>query len=829
MDLTTDLGHRVVDKISRARDPRELIDAVLESLTLHGLRGSWGGLRGDEVVMAGVAVPDDDTTRVEEILGVPLGSMRFQLAAYGSFTTAVRRRTSIIEEAFPTRLISMFPHLTDAEKVAVRHHIGAGPLMVAPITDGDVMLGLLLAWGPGVTSQRHLVETLAALAGIAWHRVQGHTEKTGALSKASVSRTGDLARYVGEILAPGNIRAALQPVVRLGDRTVLGYEALCRFTPRGDLRTPDELFAAAGSHRQKASILDAACLHAAFAAATHTAPATLFVNVAVETLVEGSPAGDRLSRMAEIAGVSPDNVVLEVSERTPVGDLTRLRRVVAELRARGFRIAIDDAGAGHASMLVIAEVQPEFIKIDRQLIHDIDVSAARRALAVSLLSFGAHISARVIAEGIETEQELQTLLSLGLQFGQGWHLGHPVMVAPPADARGVVAVKADWFTEQRVASFRTSVNAAVPEVGAADAEPGTRTRKRTALPRALMNSAAALQSERDPARIIEVIAEEVQSVVPVSAVYIYAVDESQNRFVPVYATGSEAKARMAYSYSTDLGLNGWALKIGTPQNVGNVSAHPATITIPGTPVGEPESYLIIPLIAGDRRLGVLDCSRLGLDQFTSRDLEAAALFGHSAAAAWRNAELYAELTQRAILDPLTGLLNSRWLREVGEREASQSLRSGESLAVLLLDLDGFKQINDTGGHSAGDLVLRRVGAVLSSVIRAGDAAIRLGGEEFLLLLRDADAAGAERVATEFRDRLAELALPRSCLPRRKLTASTGVAILPRNGTALAELVRAADSAMYEAKRAGGDRFQLSTHRRNDRRAVRQGNKIRGAA
>ena len=296
--------------------------------------------------------------------------------------------------------------------------------------------------------------------------------------------------------------------------------------------------------------------------------------------------------------------------------------------------------------------------------------------------------------------------------------------------------------------------------------------------------------------------------------------KSHNRFLPVYATGSEAKARMAYGYSMDSGVNGWAFKIGVPQYVKDVSAHPATITIPGTPVGEPESYLIIPLIAGDRRLGVLDCSRVGINRFTSRDLEAAALFGHTAAAAWRNAELYAELTERAILDPLTGLLNSRWLREVGDREVSQSLRSGRSLAILLLDLDKFKQINDTGGHSAGDLVLRRVGAVLTSMIRSGDAAVQLGGEEFLVVLRDTDTAGAERVALEFRDRLAAVPLPRSCLPRRNLTVSAGIALLPHNGSLLPELVKAADVAMYEAKRAGGDRHHLSTHRPNKRPSVR---------
>ncbi|MFZ2033102.1 MAG: EAL domain-containing protein [Candidatus Dormiibacterota bacterium] len=815
--------------ISRARDAQELIDAVLQGLMSHGLRGSWGKLRGDEVVMAGVAVPDDDTARIEEIIRVPLGSMRFQLAAYASFATAVRRRTTTIEEAFPHRMISMFPNLTDAERAAVRKHLGPGPLMVAPITDDDTVLGVLLAWGPGVASKRHVVESLATLAGLAWHRVQAPTAAVRAPDKTIVIPTGELANAIAELLSPGAMRAALQPVVRLRDRTVLGYEALCRFTPRGGLRTPDDLFAAVIITGQKLDV-DAACLTAAFTAGTQTPPATLFVNVAVETLVEGSPAGDRLSRMTETAGVAPENVVLEVSERSPIGDLTRLRRVVAELRARGFRIAIDDAGAGHASMLVIAEVQPEFIKIDRELIHGIDVSAARRALAVSLLSFGAHINARVIAEGIETEDELQTLLGLGIQFGQGWLLGRPVMVAPPLDATSVVAVTSDWFMEQRTASFRTVVLEVSPNhLDGRKPAPLEPTGKRSALPRALINAAAALQSEHDPAGILRVIADQLPSVVPVDAVYIYAADESHNSFLPVYATGSEAEARMAYGYSMDLGVNGWAFKLGVPRYVKDVSAHPATITIPGTPVGQAESYLIIPLIAGDRRLGVLDCSRLGINRFTSRDLEAAALFGHTAAAAWRNAELYAELTERAILDPLTGLLNSRWLREVGEREVSQSRRSGQSLAVLVLDLDGFKQINDSGGHSAGDLVLRRVGAVLTGMIRSGDAAVRLGGEEFLIVLRDTDTAGAERVALEFRDRLAAVPLPRSCLPRRKLTVSAGIAVLPRNGSGLSELVRAADAAMYDAKRAGGDRYELSTHCPNNRQSNRHGGKIIAAA
>ncbi len=172
MTQTTEGNHRTVDAISLARTPRDIMDAVLGCLAAHDLRGSWGELRGDEIIVLDLGVPDDDAARIEEVLGVPIGAMRFPLAAYPALGTAVRRRTATVEDAFPARMISMFPHLTDAERETVRHHMGSGPLLAAPIADEDAMVGVLFAWGPSVVAQRTLVETLAALAGFAWHRVR---------------------------------------------------------------------------------------------------------------------------------------------------------------------------------------------------------------------------------------------------------------------------------------------------------------------------------------------------------------------------------------------------------------------------------------------------------------------------------------------------------------------------------------------------------------------------------------------------------------------------------------------------------------------------------
>ncbi len=324
----------------------------------------------------------------------------------------------------------------------------------------------------------------------------------------------------------------------------------------------------------------------------------------------------------------------------------------------------------------------------------------------------------------------------------------------------------------------------------------------------LSEAARALQSEHDPERILTVIADQLEAVVPIDSLTIYAADFARRTFRPLLARGPEAAQVMAHQFSLDQGLNGWGLRLGEPQLVNNAGAHPAAGQVPGTQLTD-QSMLLIPLVAGDRRLGMLNCVRARNDAFTAADLEGAALLGHMAASAWRNAQLYAELAEHAVTDPLTGLLNTRWLREIGGRELAQSARAGRPLAILLVDLDHFKVVNDTAGHAAGDAVLQGVAAALRRLIRAGDAAVRYGGEEFILLLRDADVEGAGRIAAAIGPAVAALPPPPGCsLPA--ITASVGVAVFPDHGRTLDSLLRAADVAMYQAKRAGRNRTRIAS-------------------
>lgn len=669
-----------------------------------------------------------------------------------------------------------------------------------PVQCGADAVAVLIGWGRGCDEATlPLLEAAAGMLSLVW-RVVDNPGRNSPPARSVRRNNAPTRRAVERLLRDQSLRAALQPIVRLHDAAIMGWEALCRFTPTAELASAEDLFAAAACSLY--TDVDAACLRAGLLQAVHADHAPLFLNTTIATLISDDGLAG-LTRLVAESGTEPSRVVLELSEREPVSDLGSLVRATAELRAAGFRIAVDDAGSGHASMRIIAELRPDFIKIDRSLIHHLATSNARRALVVSLLSFGGHIGSRVIAEGVETAVEKQSLSDLGVQYGQGWHLGMPVMVDPPAQAKDTLAVDDGWFADQRVLGFGKASTDAVPAVPLDGPSAGTvRRRGRRSLAQALSEAARALQSEHDRQRIVGVIAEQLVTVIPVKEMVIYAADLETHRFVPLLATGPDAAEILADSFGLDSGITGWAFAEGVPQIVHDTSVHPLARQIPGTEVVE-ESMLLLPLVAGDRKLGMINCYRTGAGRFRAAELKAASLFAHMVAAAWCNAELYSELLDAAMTDPLTTLFNTRWLHEAGARELAQSVRNDSPLALLLLDLDHFKQVNDSCGHAVGDAILRRVARTLRSSIRRGDAAVRFGGEEFLIILPDTGPDGARRVADNIRDAVRRLRVPHECA-LSELTASIGIAVHPMHGGSLDVLIRLADDALYTAKRSGRD-------------------------
>ena len=171
------------------------------------------------------------------------------------------------------------------------------------------------------------------------------------------------------------------------------------------------------------------------------------------------------------------------------------------------------------------------------------------------------------------------------------------------------------------------------------------------------------------------------------------------------------------------------------------------------------------------------------------------------------ARLHTQLREQAIRDPLTGLFNRRYLDETFDRELARAERDGFPVSVVMLDIDHFKQLNDTFGHAAGDRVLRALADLLQAQTRHGDIACRLGGEEFVVVMPGATAEVAGQRADGWRQAFADEALVFN-EQRVQATVSVGVATAPEHGRQGAALLDAVDRALYAAKAAGRNRVHV---------------------
>jgi two-component system cell cycle response regulator len=213
------------------------------------------------------------------------------------------------------------------------------------------------------------------------------------------------------------------------------------------------------------------------------------------------------------------------------------------------------------------------------------------------------------------------------------------------------------------------------------------------------------------------------------------------------------------------------------------------------------NVVLLPLLVDGAPVGVLAVERGGVagTRMPAATLATLTQFASHAALAHRNTELLAEVQRLATIDGLTGLANRRAFEEILAREVARSHRTGDPVTLLLLDVDHFKQVNDTYGHPMGDEVLRHVGRVLAALQRGTDVAARYGGEEFAVVLPGCSPEGAMIVAERLRGGIAGEGCP---LP---LTVSAGCATLPVTASDGATLVKAADAALYKAKLGGRDR------------------------
>jgi diguanylate cyclase (GGDEF)-like protein len=866
-----------------------------------------------------------------------------------------------------------------------------------------------------------------------------------------------LASEIVRIIDSEGVEIAFQPIIDLHGRRCAGVEALARFPE--PFSPPDRTLASAEALGLRLE-LERLVIREAWKIIPELGPDQfLALNVAPDALLE-------LARRANLRDDLPlSQLVVEVTEHAVIDRYPPLLDELAPLRAQGLRVAVDDAGAGYASLRHVLQLRPDFIKVDRSLIHGIAHDRAKRAAVRACQSIALDLRASLIAEGVERSEDLAVAIELGLRAAQGYLLGKPstdaealsqwigsrqpreisslpigpashAHLVPARDARRAVSATATsnerpaddremssawrrdhagsgltsrlifayvereagahavqevleraglqaaeqelrdencWFSyETKLALWRAAEHvlgdpdvaehageaaldlsvamglkralralgtpafvygnvaranakfnwahelvviergresvrmryedvsgvgyhrhdcqytkgllATVPqlfglpqarvehpvcgsrgdgwcefdvswtsglqgvrraaialagvaamlaaggvvqpellpigggvllagEAGlAARAVRFTRRRMRVLELRVreqddaaerLMSSLQNLSSDLRLDEVLEQITAKAQTAVGGKEFALLLDDGDRiraNRHSGIPSAALEALETWANARRGALRERGTVL-------IDDLATDSTLAQLPRQqrmPLG---SMCAAPLVFGDQLLGLLVALAHGSTVFLPSDAATLSAYAGHAAIALSNARLVERLERQAGEDPLTGLANQRAFRRECEREFSRIERARGEVSLVMLDLDHFKAINDVHGHPYGDQVLIAVADALRAAVRVHDTVARLGGEEFAILLPDADAEAAHEFAERARSAIARIPVART-----PLACSAGAATASSGSASPRELLERADRALYEAKRRGRDRTATSPSR-----------------
>ncbi len=300
------------------------------------------------------------------------------------------------------------------------------------------------------------------------------------------------------------------------------------------------------------------------------------------------------------------------------------------------------------------------------------------------------------------------------------------------------------------------------------------------------------------------IADALGDLIPHDTLTIYEADEVQRVLKAVFARDQYADEIMATQIGFDEGITGWAARRREAAHVNQAHLDPRVRFVPGTP-NDPEALISIPLISRARIKGVLNIYRIGEDGiFSPAEFDLAKRFADAAALALDNAQIRARLEHQAQTDSLTGLFNHRSFHERLLTALQEASRIHKPVAVLMLDIDDFKRVNDVHGHGVGDELLCALADTLRACVRPEDVVCRLGGEEFGVIMRACDGRDAARVAERVVGRLGDLDVPGV----GGLTVSIGLSLGPEHAMNPRELAACAEAAMMTAKAQGKNRVVL---------------------
>ena len=230
-----------------------------------------------------------------------------------------------------------------------------------------------------------------------------------------------------KIITQGSIVTYFQPIVNMQDLDILGYEALTRGPEESGFEDPELLFSYAENTNLILELERLCRRNALKSAQALRLDRRLFLNSSARAMLDSDFTPDHMAELVSELGLDKRNIVLEITERIAIQEWDTFKKVLRQFRNHGFKIAVDDIGAGYSSLQAIAELEPDFLKFDVSLVRNINESLIKRGLLETLVALSHKIKAQLIAEGVETKLEFQTLRSLGVSLGQGYFFASPAL------------------------------------------------------------------------------------------------------------------------------------------------------------------------------------------------------------------------------------------------------------------------------------------------------------------------------------------------------------------------------------------------------------------
>ncbi|MGN0143232.1 MAG: GGDEF domain-containing protein [Roseburia sp.] len=508
-----------------------------------------------------------------------------------------------------------------------------------------------------------------------------------------------------QILEEKQIKSVYQPIVSLEDGSVFGYEALARITLEDCLFSVEEMFILA-EKCGKLWELEYLCRKKALKGSTHKlGDKKLFLNVDPYIINDERFQAGMTQKYLDRYSISSENIIFEITERTDIDidDISIFQNVIKHYKKEGYQIAIDDFGKEYSGIQRILKLSPRYVKIDMDLVHNIHLDSVRCQMLESIVKFCNPLGIKLIAEGIETKEELAKLIRLGIHYGQGYYLARPNEVLKKPEDETVRFIRSEHLLTKEcklIPSFFGEIHSISCK------------KETTQCNTSAIAIYEFLKANPDVEELCVLDEEEhVQGLVTRYDVF--------ERFGGQYGYNLTKKKQVKDILSKEFLAVDWKMSIEMVSKMAMV---------------RPKKHLydIVIVLKEDQYYGTV----------TVKDLLEAAIS--------------IQIERATDANPLTQLPGNKRIQE----EIEKKLTSQENYSIMYLDLDNFKAYNDVYGFENGDLMIQAVADSMKISCESGEFLGHIGGDDFVIIASHYDMKEKyEKIIQRFHECLKQLYTP----------------------------------------------------------------------